>query len=64
MGHSFEEATTDATTSLDLIEDLDFHLIVYHPYRSLVHMTGRDSGPIPGRETMLDMDDNSLQMAW
>lgn len=48
----------------DLIEDLEFHLIVYHPYRSLIHMTGRDSGPIPARKTMLDMDDNSLQMAW
>ncbi|KAK9897515.1 cyclin-like protein [Cystobasidium minutum MCA 4210] len=47
-----------------LIEDLEFHLIVYHPYRSLVHMTGRDSGPVAARKTTLDMDDNSMQMAW
>lgn len=50
--------------SSDLIEDLEFNLIIYHPYRSLVHMTGRDTGPIPARETTLDMDDNSMQMAW
>lgn len=48
----------------DLIEDLEFNFIVYHPYRSLVHMTGRDSGPLPIRESMIDMDDNTLQMAW
>lgn len=51
-------------SSVDLIEDLEFHLIVYHPYRSLVHLTGRDSGPIAIRETMLDMEDNQLQVAW
>ena len=27
-------------------------------------MTGRDSGPVAIRESMLEMDDNSLQMAW
>lgn len=27
-------------------------------------MTGRDSGPIAARKTTLDMDDNSMQMAW
>jgi hypothetical protein len=48
----------------DLIEDLEFHLIVYHPYRSLVHMTGRDSGPVAIRESMLEMEDNQLQVAW
>lgn len=47
-----------------LIEDLEFHLIIYHPYRSLTHMTGRDTGPVAIRETMLEMDDNSMQMAW
>ena len=33
-----------------LLEDLDFHLIVFHPYRSLLHITGRepaDSGRFP-----------------
>jgi hypothetical protein len=48
----------------DLLEDLEFHLIVFHPYRSLINMTGRDSGPVAVRETMLDMEDNVLQMAW
>ncbi|WWC85405.1 uncharacterized protein L201_000268 [Kwoniella dendrophila CBS 6074] len=33
-----------------LMEDLDFHLIIFHPYRSLLHITGRepaDSGKFP-----------------
>lgn len=33
-----------------LMEDLDFHLVVFHPYRSLLHMLGRepaDSGKFP-----------------
>ncbi|WVO16041.1 hypothetical protein L204_103706 [Cryptococcus depauperatus] len=25
-----------------LLEDLDFHLIVFHPYRALLHLTGRE----------------------
>ncbi|KAK8844672.1 hypothetical protein IAR55_006521 [Kwoniella newhampshirensis] len=25
-----------------LLEDLDFHLVVFHPYRALLHMTGRE----------------------
>lgn len=58
------DSTKLAEMEFYLIEDLEFHLIVYHPYRSLVHMTGRDSGPIAARKTMLDMDDNSMQMAW
>nr|XP_018266245.1 cyclin C [Kwoniella dejecticola CBS 10117]OBR88403.1 cyclin C [Kwoniella dejecticola CBS 10117] len=33
-----------------LLEDLDFHLVIFHPYRALLHMTGRepaDSGKFP-----------------
>ena len=58
------QAQTDTLRPTDLIEDLEFHLIVYHPYRSLVHMTGRDSGPVAIRESMLEMEDNQLQVAW
>ena len=25
-----------------LLEDLDFHLVVFHPYRALLHMCGRE----------------------
>lgn len=57
-----------------LIEELDFHLIVFHPYRSLVQICGRDGGTgVVGtmgdvskvkRDEMLEMDDTALQMAW
>jgi hypothetical protein len=54
-----------------LIEELDFHLIIFHPYRSLVQLCGRDGGPLAGgeqgrasRAAMLEMDDTALQMAW
>lgn len=54
-----------------LIEELDFHLIVFHPYRSLVQLCGRDGGLSAGgdfgrlgRSAMLEMDDSALQMAW
>lgn len=54
-----------------LIEELDFHLIIFHPYRSLIQLTGRDGGPAAGgevgkatRAAMLEMDDTALQMAW
>ena len=33
-----------------LLEDLDFHLVVFHPYRALLHICGRepaDSGRFP-----------------
>ncbi|WVR03181.1 hypothetical protein IAU60_000172 [Kwoniella sp. DSM 27419] len=33
-----------------LLEDLDFHLVIFHPYRALLHMTGRepaDAGKFP-----------------
>ena len=33
-----------------LIEELDFHLIVFHPYRSLVQLCGRDGSPNAGGE--------------
>lgn len=26
-----------------LLEDLDFHLVVFHPYRALLAITGRDA---------------------
>lgn len=54
-----------------LIEELDFHLVIFHPYRSLVQLCGRDGGPLAGgeagrtsRSAMLEMDDKQLQMAW
>ncbi|GAA5861895.1 hypothetical protein JCM8547_008588 [Rhodosporidiobolus lusitaniae] len=54
-----------------LLEELDFHLVVYHPYRVLVQLCGRDGGPQAGgeegvasRKRMLEMDDMALQMAW
>jgi cyclin C len=43
-----------------LLEDLDFHLVVFHPYRSLVAICGRepaDSGiflPVETGESELD----------
>jgi cyclin C len=48
----------------DLLEDLEFHLIVYHPYRSLVQLCGRDGRDPVRCESMLHMDDTTLQMAW
>ena len=67
--------TTDNTKLAEmefyLIEELDFHLIIFHPYRSLVQLCGRDGGPHAGgeigkatRAAMLEMDDTALQMAW
>ncbi|GAA5857260.1 hypothetical protein JCM9279_000755 [Rhodotorula babjevae] len=54
-----------------LLEELDFHLIVFHPYRALVQLCGRDGGATAGgdegkasRASMLEMDDTALQMAW
>ncbi|GAA5944502.1 uncharacterized protein JCM15063_006383 [Sporobolomyces koalae] len=51
-----------------LIEELDFHLIVYHPYRALLQLCGRDRGVQAGgqeqRRRMLEMDDPTFQMAW
>ncbi|GAA5982966.1 hypothetical protein JCM5350_003522 [Sporobolomyces pararoseus] len=54
-----------------LIEELDFHLIVFHPYRALMQLCGRDGGDQAGgeegresRRKMLEMDDHSFQMAW
>lgn len=44
-----------------LLEDLDFHLVVFHPYRSLLHMTGRepaDSGRFS--KTRVD-EDNEMR---
>ncbi|KAM0752468.1 C/H/G cyclin, partial [Meredithblackwellia eburnea MCA 4105] len=73
MGHrTFPgDNTRLAEMEFYLIEELDFHLIIYHPYRSLVQICGRDGGPNAGgeqgkerRESMLEMDDAALQMAW
>ncbi|GAA5880881.1 hypothetical protein JCM3774_003229 [Rhodotorula dairenensis] len=52
-----------------LLEELDFHLIVYHPYRALVQLCGREGGTVTDASTeqramMLEMDDTALQMAW
>ncbi|WWC67226.1 uncharacterized protein I206_101133 [Kwoniella pini CBS 10737] len=40
-----------------LLEDLDFHLVIFHPYRALLHITGRepaDSGKFPLSRTEED----------
>lgn len=65
------DITKVAEMEFYLLEELDFHLIIYHPYRSLVQLCGRDGGPLSGGETgqeqreyMLEMDDTALQMAW
>ncbi|GAA5906831.1 hypothetical protein JCM6882_006841 [Rhodosporidiobolus microsporus] len=56
-----------------LLEELDFHLVVYHPYRALSQLTGRDGGSSAAlsvtddagkKRRVLEMDDTALQMAW
>ena len=73
MGHRTfpTDNTKVAEMEFYLIEELDFHLIVFHPYRSIVQLCGRDGGPNAGgelgrewREMMLEMEDAALQMAW
>jgi cyclin C len=42
-----------------LLEDLDFHLTVFHPYRSILHMTGRepaDGGKFPQSRVDEDLE--------
>ena len=46
---------------LDLLEELEFHLVVHHPYKALVQFTGSEG---MRRDGMLKIDDTSLQMAW
>ena len=36
------ETTKVGEMEFYLLEDLDFHLVVFHPYRSLLHVTGRE----------------------
>ncbi|GAA6018459.1 hypothetical protein JCM10207_000901 [Rhodosporidiobolus poonsookiae] len=75
MSHPTATATFDPTKLAEmefyLLEELDFHLVVYHPYRALVQLCGRDGGAAAGGEEgrkergrMLEMDDTALQMAW
>ncbi|SCZ98642.1 BZ3500_MvSof-1268-A1-R1_Chr7-1g09226 [Microbotryum saponariae] len=72
MGLAFPSDNTKlAEMEFYLVEELDFHLIVFHPYRSLVQLCGRDGGPSAGgeqgrlnRQAMLEMDEPALQMAW
>lgn len=49
-----------------LIEELDFHLIVFHPYRSLLQLCGRERGESgrAQRDSMLELEDQTMQMAW
>lgn len=70
IGHATFPSDTTKLCEMEfyLIEDLECHLIVFHPYRSLVQITGRD---IPGGEAlkdrkskMLQMSDSVLQTAW
>lgn len=73
MGHrTFPSDNTKlAEMEFYLIEELDFHLIIFHPYRSIVQLCGRDGGPEAGgelgkerRDMMLEMDEQALQAAW
>ncbi|EGU12534.1 hypothetical protein RTG_01063 [Rhodotorula toruloides ATCC 204091] len=54
-----------------LLEELDFHLIIFHPYRALIQLCGRDGGANAAgeegrlnKDKMLEMDDTTLQMSW
>ena len=58
------EIVNDTKTFTDLLEDLEFHLIVYHPYRSLVQLTGRDQPDSKKKSNLLKLDDETLQNAW
>ncbi|GAA5981980.1 hypothetical protein JCM11641_006818 [Rhodosporidiobolus odoratus] len=67
MGHPSFTADNHRLAEMEfyLLEELDFHLIIYHPYRALVQLLGREGGKKddPPRRT-LEMDDTALQMAW
>ncbi|GAA5915493.1 cyclin-dependent protein serine/threonine kinase regulator SSN8 [Sporobolomyces salmoneus] len=73
MGMTTFQADNNRLAEMEfyLIEELDFHLIVFHPYRALMQLCGRDGGEQAGgeegresRRKMLEMDDHSFQMAW
>lgn len=73
MGHTSFVSDNHRLAEMEfyLLEELDFHLIVFHPYRALIQLTGRDGGPQAGgvegqqlREKMLAVDDTALQMSW
>lgn len=51
----------DCNLHTDLIEDIDFHMVIHHPYKALLQMCARDSYKLPG---MLDIDESTFQMAW
>lgn len=60
--NSFQADTTKlAEMEFYLIEELDFHLIVFQPYRSLVQLT---SPPPGGGEPLIKLDEPVFQMAW
>lgn len=42
LKHFPSEATKLAEMEFYLLEDLDFHLIVFHPYRALASLCGKD----------------------
>ena len=41
-----------------LMEDLDFHLTIFHPYRSLLHMLGREPAD-PGKFPQSRVDEDA-----
>lgn len=56
-------SSADATL-IDLLEDLECHLVVFHPYRSLLQLTGRDGREAARAAEALDLDETTLQNAW
>ncbi|EFP82672.2 uncharacterized protein PGTG_08868 [Puccinia graminis f. sp. tritici CRL 75-36-700-3] len=47
LGPFPNDATVLAEMEFYLIEDLDFHLIVWHPYRDLAQFAGREDSAVP-----------------
>ncbi|KEI36484.1 uncharacterized protein L969DRAFT_55005 [Mixia osmundae IAM 14324] len=57
--------TSKLTIRTDLLEELEFHLIVYHPYQSLVKLCGRDPSESEEKEAdCIDLEESHFQMAW
>ncbi|KAG0148404.1 hypothetical protein CROQUDRAFT_654909 [Cronartium quercuum f. sp. fusiforme G11] len=47
LGPFPNDAAVLAEMEFYLIEDLDFHLIIWHPYRDLAQFTGREDSAVP-----------------
>ncbi|GAA94816.1 hypothetical protein E5Q_01470 [Mixia osmundae IAM 14324] len=59
------DTTKVAEMEFYLLEELEFHLIVYHPYQSLVKLCGRDPSESEEKEAdCIDLEESHFQMAW